>query len=334
MSQSLSSNAVVFEKPGQLKLRSLVIKTPEANEITVDVEATGISTGTEKMLWDGSMPAFPGLSYPLVPGYEAVGLVASIGEKCNTTLQVGDRVFIPGANCYSDGVRGLFGASASRLVVPATRVTHTNELPADQATLLALAATAMHILTRDVRCNTGEDHLKLTQIIPGAPQLIVGHGVLGRLLARIVVALGAQTPLVWETNPLRQGGAADYHVISPDDDDGLPRSHIVDVSGCCGDHFNQLIARMSKGGRLTLGGFYSEAVNFNFAPAFMREISISIAAEWVPDDLRLVLSLVNAGALSLDGLVTDQYPHTRASEAYTKAFNDPECLKMILKWSA
>lgn len=334
MSQSLSSNAVVFEKPGQLTLRSLSIKTPEKNEIVIDVEATGISTGTEKLLWNGSMPAFPGLSYPLVPGYEAVGLVSSIGEDGAGPLQIGDRVFVPGANCYHDDVRGLFGASASRLVVPAARVVPTDKLPAEQATLLALAATAMHILTRSIRCNTGKQELKLSEIIPCVPQLIVGHGVLGRLLARLVVALGAQAPTVWENNPARQSGAEAYEVISPVDDNGASRTHIVDVSGSCGDHFNQLIANLSKGGCLTLGGFYNEPVNFNFAPAFMREISVSIAAEWVPDDLQLVMSLVRSGTLSLDGLVTDQYLHTQANQAYTRAFNDPDCLKMILNWSA
>ena len=31
---------------------------------------SGISTGTERLLFHGRMPAFPGMGYPLVPGYE------------------------------------------------------------------------------------------------------------------------------------------------------------------------------------------------------------------------------------------------------------------------
>ena len=332
MTSGLISQAVVFEQPGTLSLRSVALAAACPADLVIDVEASGVSTGTEKLLWDGTMPVFPGLSYPLVPGYEAVGVVRHAGEQCS--LKPGDRVFVPGASCYEDDVRGLFGASASTLVVPEARVTQVGKLPSEQATLLALASTAMHILTYRLRQDRPGQPISNSDIAVHAPQLIVGHGVLGRLLARLCVAVGADAPLVWELDPQRQSGAAGYEVLSPQDDAGKPRSHIVDVSGACGDHFNHLIKQLDKGGRLTLGGFYNDSVNFNFAPAFMREISLGIAAEWMPDDLSLTLGLVQTGALSLDGLVSHQYSSRQAQDAYPIAFNDPGCLKMILNWSA
>lgn len=331
MSVGFSTNAVVFEQPGKVALRSVAVVAADDSQLVVDVEATGISTGTEKMLWNGSMPAFPGLGYPLIPGYEAVGVVRESGNHCST--KVGDRVFVPGANCYQGDVRGLFGASAASLVVPESRVMSIAALPAEQATLLALAATAMHILTYRIRQEKHGQFLSLAHFVSHAPQLIVGHGVLGRLLARTCIAIGAPAPLVWELDSKRQSGAKGYTVISPDDDDGSTYRHIVDVSGSCGEHFNKLIQHLPKGGRLSLGGFYSEPVNFDFAPAFMREITLGIAAEWVPDDLSLTLALVSSGALSLDGLVSHQYSHKQAEEAYSVAFSDSDCLKMILDWS-
>lgn len=330
MSSGLTTNAVVFEKPGNVALRSVVLTAPQEGDLLIDVEATGVSTGTEKMLWDGTMPAFPGLGYPLVPGYEAVGTIREAGNDCS--LQPGQRVFIPGASCYEGGVRGLFGASASTLVVPQTRVTPVSSLPAEQATLLALAATAMHILTYSVRQSRPGENLAINDIVPHAPQLIIGHGVLGRLLARICIAIGAEAPQVWELDPQRHQGGAGYEVVVPETERS-PCEHIVDVSGAGGEHFNRLIQRLSKGGRLTLGGFYKDPVQFDFAPAFMRETTLGIAAEWVPDDLAMTLALVQAGALNLDGLVSHQYSCEQAADAYVKAFNDPACLKMILNWS-
>jgi len=332
MSSGLSTNAIVFEQPGKLVIRSLALTAPESGDLVVDIESSGISTGTEKLLWTGTMPPFPGLAYPLVPGYEAVGVVRQAGQDCS--LNVGDRVFVPGANCYEGGVRGLFGASASTLVVAEERVMAVGSLATDQATLLALAATAMHILTYRLRQEQPGQSLHLAQLVPHVPQLVVGHGVLGRLVARICLALGAEAPQVLELDMQRRQGGEGYDVISPEDDDGSPRQHIVDVSGACGDHFNQLIAKLAKGGRLTLGGFYSDPVNFNFAPAFMREATVGIAAEWARDDLSLVLALVHSGALSLDGLVSHQYSFDEAEAAYPQAFNDPACLKLILNWSA
>jgi len=192
----------------------------------------------------------------------------------------------------------------------------------------------VHILTDRLRQDYPGQTLNLTQIVPHVPQLIIGHGVLGRLLARICMALGADAPLVWELDTQRRQGATGYDVISPGDDASAPRQHIVDVSGAGGDHFNNLISTLAKGGRLTLGGFYSEPVNFDFAPAFIREATLGIAAEWAGDDLSLVLALVQSGALSLDGLVSHHYAFDEAEVAYPQAFNDPACLKLILKWSA
>ena len=330
MSSGLTTKAVVFEQPGTVLLRSVALAAPQEGDLVIDVEASGISTGTEKMLWDGSMPAFPGLGYPLVPGYEAVGIVREAADDC--FLKPGERVFIPGASCYEGDVRGLFGASSSRLVVPEARVMPVADLPAEQATLLALAATAMHILTYSVRQSRPGQNLAIADIVDHAPQLIIGHGVLGRLLARICIAIGADAPQVWELDPERQQGGAGYEVVAPDTE-SAPCKHIVDVSGAGGEHFNRLIQRLSKGGRLTLGGFYKAPVQFDFAPAFMREATLGIAAEWVPDDLSLTLALVQAGALSLDGLVSHEYSCDQAVDAYPKAFKDSACLKMILNWS-
>ena len=102
--------AVVLQQPEQLVLDRLELTSPSADDVLVDVEWSGISTGTERLLWSGRMPPFPGMGYPLVPGYESVGRVVEAGS--GSGLNVGDRVFVPGANCF-DGVRGLFGGAAA-----------------------------------------------------------------------------------------------------------------------------------------------------------------------------------------------------------------------------
>ena len=92
------------------------------------------------------------------------------------------------------------------------------------------------------------------------------------------------------------------------------------------------MGRLAKGGEIVLAGFYSEPLAFAFAPAFMREARIRVAAEWNRDDMLATRLLVEEGALSLDGLVTHRAPATDAPLAYETAFSDPGCLKMILDW--
>jgi 3-hydroxyethyl bacteriochlorophyllide a dehydrogenase len=317
--EPMKAQAIVFSQPKQVGLQALELCMPGDDDIEVAVHYSGISTGTERLLWDGSMPAFPGMGYPLVPGYEAVGEVISAGVKSG--LQPGQRVFVPGAHCWRNGVHSLFGGSASRLVVPHQRAVAVDDIAGPQAVLLALAATAYHTVAG------GGLSAPFTP-----PELIIGHGVMGRLLARLTVASGAPAPVVWETQPARSTGAQGYQVIRPQDDDRRDYATVYDVSGDA-TQLNDLIARVKPGGEVVLAGFYKSDIHFAFAPAFMREVRLRIAAEWKRPDLLAVERLIAQGRLQLDDLITHIQSPARAEAAYAAAFGDVECLKMVLDWS-
>ncbi|MCU0732124.1 MAG: alcohol dehydrogenase catalytic domain-containing protein, partial [Hyphomonas sp.] len=135
----MNTLAVVLEEPERLVLSRLPLPEPGEEDVVIDIEWSGISTGTERLLWLGRMPPFPGLGYPLVPGYESVGRIREAGLRSGA--RVGDRVFVPGARCYGD-VRGLFGGASSRVVVPGAKAIPFEENLAERGVLLALAATA------------------------------------------------------------------------------------------------------------------------------------------------------------------------------------------------
>ena len=314
----MNTTAVVLEQPEHLVLSQLVLADPGEQDVVVDIEWSGISTGTEKLLWTGRMPSFPGMGYPLVPGYESVGRVVEAGAQAG--LNVGQRVFVPGANCFGD-VRGLFGGAAARVVVPGKRVVAVQESLGEDAILLALAATAYHAVSGGG---------KRDPIVP--PDLIVGHGVLGRLLARMNVAAGLKNTVVWEVDPRRVHGAKGYTVLHPDEDSRRDYRAIYDVSGDA-SILDDLIGRLAPGGEVVLAGFYSERVNFSFPMAFMREAQIRAAAEWQRPDLLAVKALIEGGVLSLDGLITHHAPFAHADSAYRTAFGDVGCLKMVLDWT-
>jgi 3-hydroxyethyl bacteriochlorophyllide a dehydrogenase len=155
--------------------------------------------------------------------------------------------------------------------------------------------------------------------------------VLGRLLARLTIAMGGEPPIVWERNRRRTDGALGYQVLDPADDPARDCSVIYDVSGDS-TLLDALISRLAPGGEIVLAGFYSEPLSFAFPPAFMREVRLRVAAEWRQPDLLAVKDLVETGRLSLDGLITHRAEPRRAASAYGIAFEDPACLKMILDW--
>ncbi len=306
--------AVLLSGPKDLSLDLLPLDDPAEGDVVVEISHSGISTGTEKLFWTGEMPPFPGMGYPLVPGYEAAGEIVHAAP--GSALKAGDRVFVPGASCYGE-VKGLFGGSARRLVTAGDRVCRIDAGLGPEGALLALAATARHAMAG---------------LQNDLPDLIVGHGVLGRLLARLTVAAGGPAPTVWETQPKRRSGAMGYEVIDPDSDPRRDYRAIYDASGNAG-LLNELIMRISKGGEIVLAGFYAAPLSFAFPPAFMKEARFRIAAEWNADDMLATRELVESGLLSLDGLVTDIRPANDAPEAYAQAFTDDACLKMILDWS-
>jgi 3-hydroxyethyl bacteriochlorophyllide a dehydrogenase len=278
--------------------------------VVVEIDFSGVSAGTEKLLWSGRMPPFPGLGYPLVPGYESVGRIVDAGADARG--RIGESVFVPGSSAFR-GARGLFGGSARRVVAASARVVGIPDALGERGTLLALAATARHALAGGA-----------------PPDLIVGHGVLGRLLARMAVADGA-APVVWEINPQRRQGGAGYEILDPQADPRRDYRAIYDVSGDAG-LLDTLIGRLGRGGEIVLAGFYESRLAFDFPPAFMREARLRIAAEFSPADLASALAQVSAGLVDLGDLISHRAPASQAQTAYGTAFTDPECLKLCLDW--
>lgn len=301
--------AVILEAPERLALRSLALAPMAAGDVRVEIDYSGISAGTEKLLWTGRMPPFPGMGYPLVPGYESIGRIVDADGEARD--RIGEWVFVPGANCYRDA-RGLFGGTARTAILPGARAVRIDETLGRDGILTALAATAHHALAGGA-----------------APELIVGHGILGRLMARLTIARGAPAPTIWETNPARRDGMG-YAVIDPASDARRDYATICDVSGAA-DALDLLIPRLAKGGEIVLAGFY-DRLSFAFPPAFLREARLRIAAEFTPVDLAAVIALIAERRLSLAGLISHVRPAAAAAEAYPQAFADPDCLKMVLDW--
>lgn len=301
--------AVVLEEPKRLALGPVELAPADDRDVVVEVDWSGVSTGTERLLYTGAMPPFPGMGYPLVPGYESVGRVVEAGSRALT--RIGERVFVPGSSKFI-GARGLFGGASRRLVTPSARAVALPERLGESGVLLSLAATAHHA------------------IVGGSPpELIVGHGTLGRLLARVTEALGHAPPVIHETNSARHDGVA----VHPDDDPRRDYRSIYDASGAAG-LIDPLVGRLARGGEVVLAGFYEDRLSFAFPPAFMKEARIRVAAEFTPADTEAALVLIGGGRLSLDGLITHRAAAADAEAAYATAFDDPSCLKMVLDWSA
>ena len=108
----LITKAVVMSNPGKLAIESVELKECQTEDVVVDIHYSGISTGTEKLFWNGKMPAFPGMGYPLVPGYESTGEVVQASKSSgfkegDIEIHKKEILFIIENYTYEAGVRKL-----------------------------------------------------------------------------------------------------------------------------------------------------------------------------------------------------------------------------------
>jgi len=106
--------AVVLNGPGDLAFRRLPLRPPTDADVVVDVAWSGISTGTERLLWQGRLPHFPGRGYPLVAG-DVAGLskLKGVGKKTaeRIVLELKDKVGV--VETWQDAAAGQVSAGAA-----------------------------------------------------------------------------------------------------------------------------------------------------------------------------------------------------------------------------
>ena len=269
----MKTNAVVLTEPQHLSIRELDLSAPTDQDVLVGIEWSGISTGTERLLWSGQMPHFPGMGYPLVPGYESVGRVASRIPEQPRAEAPGDRVFVPGATLLRRYSRPVRRRGRTRLVVPASRL------------ILAIG-----------REQLGEQGVSAGAWLP--PRIMPLRKTATRSpISSSAMACLADFWLVWPSSPMAarpppsgrstppacRGRREGYQVrpsrrrttrreISLPSATSAATAALLDTADA---------AASPPGGEIVLAGFYTDRISFAFAPAFMREARLRIAAQFI-----------------------------------------------------
>ena len=204
--------AVVLEGPERPALSRGTVPAGE-DDLVVDVEWSGVSTGNEKLYRSGRMPQFPGMGYPLVPGYESVGRIREAGGRA-TSARAGVRA------------RRALLRQRSAACSAAPRVAWS--MPGLQVMPVARPRRRVPC------CWRSRPPRAMPSRCRGAapPDLIIGHGVLGRCSRRLVAA--GPPPVVWERNEAQPAAPVGYPVVDPDADPRRDYRAIYDVSGDAG----------------------------------------------------------------------------------------------------
>jgi 3-hydroxyethyl bacteriochlorophyllide a dehydrogenase len=315
-----TTHAIVFEEPGRLGTHAASLREAAADEVVVDTHYSSISAGTERLLFAGTLPGFPMLRFPLVPGYEAVGVVARIGADVRD-VAVGDHVFVGGSMCYTD-VAGVFGGNAARTIKKAAQVVPLHGIPLARAPLLALAATSLHGVRR-----LGD--------VAGKTICVLGMGAIGQFAARFLVSAGARV-IGADVNAARLAGApAGCETLdlaaTPLDEALRDVDAIVEATGRS-DEIARCARALRPGGTIVLLSYYDE-LRTPYVDLFVKEVSLLVAREWAHDDLLAARDAIASGAIGVGTLADHVVPVADYERAYRTAFEDPSVPKVILQWA-
>lgn len=113
---------VYFSAPRQVELREESLPAPGADEVLVETVCSGISAGTEMLVYRGQCPALhdandtfsSNIKYPVAFGYACVGVIRETGRQVNKDLR--DKLvfgFEPHASAFITKASSLIFAPAS-----------------------------------------------------------------------------------------------------------------------------------------------------------------------------------------------------------------------------
>ncbi len=332
------NQAVYFSAPRQIELRDEALPQPAAGHVRVRTVLSGISAGTELLIYRGEAPRAlqadasiaalaGGLAFPLKYGYAAVGDVDALGAGVDVGW-LGQRVF-----AFNPHERFFVSALADLQRVPAG-------IDAADAVMLPNVESAVNFVLD-------------AQPLLGEVAAVVGQGVVGllttALLARMPLAglLGVERLAARRDQSLRLGANA---VVDPSDAGAFAahaeRADVVfELSGAPAA-LDTAIALTGFGGRIVIGSWYgAKPVTVDLGGRFHRSriklissqvstLTPELAARW-DKPRRLAVAWQMLRAIQPSRLITQRVPFADAAAAYAALDERPaDALQVVLDYAA
>lgn len=324
------ARSVSFRAPEEVCIEEFAVPEPDSREVLVETECSGISPGTELLLYRGQAPedlpadesiqALSGdLEYPISYGYAAVGRVVETGAGVNDEW-LDERVF-------------AFHPHASHFCVDPSDLQPVPEaIPSEAATLLPNVEAAVNFA------------MDAAPIV-GERAVVFGQGVLGLLTTALLTQYPLDALYTVDRYSLRRERSRALGAdgtFAPDADlrealTGEEREGAdltIELSGNP-DALDSAIAATGYAGRVLVGSWYGKKrADLGLGGRFHRSrIAIeSTQVSTIDPDLRgrwsksrrLALAWEHLADFDADALITHRLPVEEAPEAYRRLADHPE----------
>jgi len=333
---------VVVTAPGVVRIERTARPVPGAGEVLIRMRAAGIC-GSDVHAAHGRHPFVP---LPYHPGHEVVGTVEATGTGVH--LPLGRRVVIEPilacgrckycldgrynlcATMVFFGCTAPAGGLADLFVIPADRVV---AVPAGLSDPLAALIEPLSTPVHAVRL-AGPD-------LTGRTVAILGAGTIGLLTLVAARHAGAARIAVSDTLPAKRAlarrlGADSVHDPALAGFAGAVRDDLgtsADVVFDCvarQQTVDQAIAIALKGGTVVVVGVPAAPVTIPLPEIQDLQVRIQGSATYTRDDMRQAITMLTAGLIDQDDIVTARYPLPRAGEAFAEAASGRQVKVMVI----
>jgi 2-desacetyl-2-hydroxyethyl bacteriochlorophyllide A dehydrogenase len=245
-------STVVATAPGRVELVPIEIALAGVGELTVELDATVVSPGTERAQYL-RLPSAQ-LDFPYRPGYSGAGRVVAVGRKVGN-FKLGDTVAVPRVS------------HSSLLTVSAASAYHVPVgVPLEDAAFVYLAMISGYGVRRAL-------------LEPGAPLGIVGAGPIGSLAHRLAALAGAGPTTVIAASRTRervaQVSGAERFLIANDAEEigALELPVVIEATGAPAA-FATAVAAAAAGGRIVLLGSTRGESEFSLLDVRRKQLEI------------------------------------------------------------
>lgn len=335
---TLEAWAVWFSGPRAAALRAEAVAPPGPGELRVRGLASGISQGTELLVYRGEVqPELPldlptlagGFAFPIKYGYAAVGRVIDVGPDV-AGFAPGDVVFVhhPHQSVYT---------------VPAESVVRLPRgMSPELGVFLANLETAINVVL-DTPLHLGET------------AVVFGQGTVGLLIAQLLKLAGARRVLVVEPIAARREAALRVGAdgaLAPGEEvaervraltGGRGADVAIEVSGTAAGLQGAIEAVAEEGTVVAVSWYGTKPVTLDLGGHFHRgrvtlrssqvgQIAPALGRRW-DRARRLALAGELLPHLHLGDLISHRLPFARAAEAYRLLDEQPEeALQVVLTY--
>lgn len=324
----MKTKQIVFTKPYTAELLEVECLPPKENEVSVCLEYSAISAGTEKANYIGlrngaDIAEDAEAVFPRTVGYSAAGIVTDVGDGVKD-IAVGDRVAV------------YWGKHKKNITVSRNNVIRLPDEVSTKEASMALISTFPLAAIRKTRLEIGES------------ALVMGLGILGIFAVQELKTAGAYPIIaadpIEERRELALKMGADY-ALDPTDSDFVNAvkrltdrgvNVCIEVTGL-GIGLIQALDCMKRMGRVALlgctrsskfeidyyGKVHGRGISLIGAHTMARPKNESSAGLWTDaDDLRAVLNLIKGKRLNFKDMISEICSPADAQAVYDRLVNE------------